>query len=93
MILSFKDKNTEKLFNREGQRKIPEAIVRQARRKLEILNAVIDLDSLRIPPGNQLEKLKCDRAGQYSIRINSQYRICFKWENSNCHDVEIADYH
>lgn len=93
MILSFKDKNTEKLFDREGQRKIPEAIVRQARRKLEVLNAATDLDSLRIPPGNQLEKLKGDRAGQYSIRINSQYRICFRWENSNCYDVEIVDYH
>ena len=69
------------------------AISRQARIKLELLNAAVSLDSLKIPPGNRLEALKGNRKGQYSIRINSQWRICFKWQENDSYNVEIIDYH
>ncbi len=69
------------------------AISRQARIKLEVLNAAVSLDTLKIPPGNRLEALKGNRKGQYSIRINSQWRICFKWQDNNSYNVEIIDYH
>ncbi len=93
MIKSFKCKETEKLFNQIGSRKFPTEIIRSARRKLEILEAAVTLVDLRIPPSNHLEKLKADRKGQYSIRINMQWRICFVWDNGDAFGVEIVDYH
>ena len=92
MIITFKCKDTEKLFNDIDVKKF-RAISRQSRIKLEILNATVSLNSLRIPPGNRLEQLIGDRAGQHSIRINKQWRICFVWKDGNAYDVEIADYH
>jgi toxin HigB-1 len=92
MIKSFKCKNTEKLFNDYDVKRFL-SISRIARIKLEILNATVSLDSLKVPPGNHLEALKGDRKGQHSIRINAQWRICFVWKDGNPHDVEIVDYH
>ena len=92
MIITFKCKDTEKLFNDINVKKF-RAVSRAARLKLELLNAAVSLNSLRIPPGNRLERLKGDRNGQYSIRINDQWRICFIWRDDNAHDVEIVDYH
>ena len=82
MIKSFASKETEKLFNREISRKIPQNIQQIARRKLEILDATGVIQDLRIPPSNHLEKLSGDRKGQYSIRINIRWRICFEWEDA-----------
>lgn len=93
MIKSFSDKETEKLFKRELPRKLPSEILHIARRKLEILHAADRLQDLRSPPSNRLEKLKGERKDQYSIRINSQWRICFIWSGSDAFDVEIVDYH
>ena len=93
MIRSFRDKETEKVFRREGSRKFPPALQRQAQRKLAILDGAETLQDLRIPPGNRLEKLQGDRDGQYSIRINDQWRICFRWSEGDAKDVEITDYH
>jgi len=92
MIKSFKCKDTEKLFNDLDIKKF-RTISRAARIKLELLNATISLNSLRIPPGNRLERLKGKRKGQYSIRINDQWRICFIWQEENAIKVEIVDYH
>ncbi|MFP4108557.1 MAG: type II toxin-antitoxin system RelE/ParE family toxin [Desulfonatronovibrio sp.] len=92
MIRSFKCKDTEKLFNDLDVKKF-RSFSRAARIKLEVLNAAISLQSLRVPPGNRLEQLKGDRTGQYSIRINDQWRICFVWSEENVFDVEIVDYH
>lgn len=92
MIASFKCKETEKLFNDYSVKKFRQ-IERTARIKLEILNAAVSLDTLRVPPGNRLEALKGTRKGQYSIRINNQWRICFKWIDGSAQDVEIVDYH
>ncbi|CAN2039626.1 Toxin HigB-1 [Candidatus Magnetomoraceae bacterium gMMP-15] len=92
MINSFKCKDTENLFNDIDVKKF-RAISKQARIKLEMLNAAVSLNSLRIPPGNRLKQLKGNRAGQYSIRINNQWRICFVWENNTICNVEIVDYH
>jgi toxin HigB-1 len=93
MINCFKDKETEKIYNRENSKKLPHDIQRAAMKKLWMLDAAPDLDSLRVPPGNRLEFLAGDRKGQYSIRINDQWRICFYWRDGNSYDVEIADYH
>jgi Plasmid maintenance system killer protein len=93
MIKSFASKETEKLFNRELPKRIPKDIQQAARRKLEILDATEVLQDLRIPPSNHLEKLSGDRKGQYSIRINKQFRICFDWRNGDAYNVEIVDYH
>ncbi len=93
MIKSFKDKETEKIFNRSFSKKLPQNIQHLARRKLIILDAATEIDALRIPPGNRLEILKGTRKGQYSIRINDQWRICFKWETEDAFNVEITDYH
>ena len=92
MIKSFRCKDTEKLFN---DIEVPrfKNISRIARRKLEMLNAAPSIQSLRVPPGNRLERLKGERKGQYSIRINDQWRICFRWIDGNAVDVEIIDYH
>jgi toxin HigB-1 len=92
MIKSFKCKNAENLFNDCDVKRF-RSISRAARIKLEILNATISLDSLKVPPGNHLEALKGDRKGQHSIRINAQWRICFVWKDGNPHDVEIVDYY
>jgi proteic killer suppression protein len=92
MIITFKCKDTEKLFNDINVKKF-RAVSRSARMKLELLNAAVSLNSLRIPPGNRLERLKGERNGQYSIRINDQWRICFIWQDDNAHEVEIVDYH
>ena len=93
MIKSFSDKETEKIFRREPSRKLPHGIRNVGRRKLEILNAAGSLQDLRIPPSNRLEQLKGDRKGQHSIRINDQWRICFRWDGNDAFDVVIVDYH
>lgn len=92
MIRSFRDKDVEALFNDLSVRHF-RAIERSARRKLLYLHRGRVLDDLKAPPGNQLEALKGDRKGQYSIRINDQWRLCFAWESGDAHDVEIVDYH
>ena len=93
MIKSFRDKETEKIFNRQLSGKLPQNIQPNARKKLLILNAAPESNDLRIPPGNRLEALKGNRKGQHSIRINTQWRICFKWSDGDAYDVEITDYH
>jgi proteic killer suppression protein len=93
MIRGFKDKEAEKLFHREPSRKLPQNLQRIALRKLRMLNRAMTLDDLRVPPGNRLEALKGDREGQYSIRINDQWRICFLWQDGEVFAVEIVDYH
>ena len=93
MIKSFCGKETEKIFNRKFSGKFPQNIRNLARKKLIILDAVTQLNDLQIPPGNRLEALKGDRKGQHSIRINDQWRICFKWKVDDAYDVEITDYH
>lgn len=93
MIRTFRDKETERIFVREGLTRFAKPLRRAALRKLLMLNAAESLQQLRFPPGNRLEKLEGDRAGQYSIRINDQWRICFRWVNGEAFDVEIADYH
>lgn len=93
MIRTFRDKETEKVFRREPSRRLPAALLRQTQRKLVILDGAETLQDLRIPPGNRLEKLRGDREGQYSIRINDQWRICFEWSEGGADEVEIADYH
>lgn len=93
MIKSFSDRETERLFRGEQSRRFPADIQRIALRKLLQINAATTLDFLRVPPGNRLEALKGDRAGQHSIRINDQWRICFRWRAGDAHDVEIVDYH
>jgi proteic killer suppression protein len=93
MIHSFKCKETEKIFYRLFSQKLPRDIQKIAFRKLRMLNRSISLNDLRVPPGNRLEKLHADREGQYSIRINDQYRICFEWLDEDAHNVEIVDYH
>ena len=93
MIKSFRDKETEKIFGRQTSRKLPQDIQRIARKKLIILDAAVQLNDLRKPPGNRLEALERDRKGQHSIRINDQWRICFKWNGDDAYDVEITDYH
>ncbi len=93
MIKSFRDKETEKIFNRQFSSKLRQNIQRIARKKLVILDAAPGLNDLRIPPGNQLEALERDRKGQHSIRINDQWRICFKWSAGDAYNVEITDYH
>ncbi|MBC8400027.1 MAG: type II toxin-antitoxin system RelE/ParE family toxin [Candidatus Marinimicrobia bacterium] len=93
MIRSFKCAETEKIFNRYFSLKFPHDIQRTALRKLRMLNRAVILNDLRIPPANRLEKLSGQRKGQYSIRINDQWRICFMWQNNDALNVEIVDYH
>ena len=92
MIRGFKCKETQRLFQREGSRRF-HAIESLALRKLLHLEAAERIDDLRIPPGNRLEKLSGNRVGQHSIRINRQWRICFRWDQAGAWDVEIVDYH
>ncbi len=93
MIKGFADKETEKLWNRARSKAVPANLQRGALRKLTQLNNAEDLNDLRIPPGNKLEKLSGERAGRHSIRVNIQYRVCFVWEAGDAYDVEIVDYH
>ncbi len=93
MIKHFKCAETEKIFSGRYSKRLPRDIQRVALRKLTQLNGAATLDFLRVPPGNMLEKLSGDRAGQWSIRINDQWRICFGWRDGNAHNVEIVDYH
>ena len=93
MIKSFKCKETEKIYNRNYSKKLPSDIQKITFRKLRMLNRAYIIDDLKVPPGNQLEKLQKDRKGQYSIRINKQWRICFNYDNHDAYDVEILDYH
>jgi len=93
MIKGFKDKETEKLFNRQRSKKLPPELQRRALIKLNSLHFATELSDLLIPPLNRMEALKGARKGQYSIRINEQWRICFTWEKGAASDVEIIDYH
>ena len=92
MITSFRCRETERIFKGKFSATLPQAIQKAAARKLEIIDAVRDLDDLRTPPGNRLEALSGDRRGQHSIRINEQWRVCFVWQDGNANDVEIVDY-
>jgi proteic killer suppression protein len=93
MIVNFRDADTESLWEYGTSRRIPANLRRTAWKKLAILNAAVELSNLRVPPGNRLEALAKDRKGQHSIRVNDQYRVCFRWLDGNAHDVEIVDYH
>ncbi len=93
MIRSFKDKETQKVFERQRSRKLPSDIQQVALRKLRMLNRAETLQDLRVPPANRLERLAGNRKDQYSIRINDQWRICFEWKNNDAFSVEIVDYH
>ena len=93
MIQSYRCKETAKVFETGYSRKFPTGILKSAIIRLAMLNRSGKLDDLKIPPSNHLEKLSGDREGQYSIRINDRYRVCFKWQENNAYDVEIVDYH
>jgi proteic killer suppression protein len=93
MIQSFADKATAAVFSGLEVRRLPLEVQAVGRRKLKLLDAAGSLESLRVPPGNRLEALRGDRKGQWSIRINDQWRICFRWTQGDAFDVEIADYH
>jgi proteic killer suppression protein len=93
VIASFADRETEALFRRERVRRIDPRVQRVALRKLVMLDAAASLDDLRVPPGNRLEALSGDRAGQHSIRVNDQWRVVFTWRGGQAHDVAIVDYH
>jgi proteic killer suppression protein len=93
VIGSFRDRETEQVFRREHSRRLGPEVQRVALRKLLLLDAAESLDDLRSPPGNRLEKLSGDRAGQHSIRVNDQWRICFVWRERSAFEVEITDYH
>jgi proteic killer suppression protein len=97
MIISFKNQATEDLFNGENtknaRKTCPQSLWRVASRKLDQLDSVQTLEELKVPPGNRLESLVGNRKGEYSIRINEQYRICFKWTDAGPNEVEITDYH
>ncbi|HET8577209.1 MAG TPA: type II toxin-antitoxin system RelE/ParE family toxin [Methylomirabilota bacterium] len=93
MIRSFRNRETEQVFRRERARRLSLDLQRIAQRKLVMLDAAESLQDLRVPPGNRLERLSGDREGQHSIRINDQWRVCFRWRDGDAHDVEIVDYH
>jgi len=93
VLRSFRDRDTEQVWQRRVVRKFGSDVQRVALRKLAMLDAAESLDDLRVPPGNRLEKLKGSRRGSYSIRINDQWRICFHWTNAGPEEVEIVDYH
>ena len=93
MIRGFRDRETQRIWNGEASRRIPQDIQAVALRKLRLLNRARSLNDLRVPPGNELEALKKDRLGQHAIRINRQWRICFVWKEGNAYEVEIVDYH
>ena len=93
MIRSFKCKETEKIFHLERSKKFPPSIQQTALRKLRMLSRSISVNDLRVPPANQLEKLRGERTGQWSIRVNDQWRVCFEWRGGDAFNVEIVDYH
>ena len=93
MIVSFADRETEKIYNQHFSKKLPEAIQKTALRKLILIDNAANLGDLRVPPNNRLEALSGNREGQYSIRVNDQYRICFRYASNDFYDVEIVDYH
>ena len=97
MIVSFRNQATEDIFNgkssKSARKLCPQSLWKVATRKLDQLDSVLNLEELKVPPGNRLENLSGDRKGEFSIRINDQYRICFKWSESGPFDVEITDYH
>jgi len=93
VIKTFKDSEAKKIYSRERSRKLPSDIQQVALRKLRMINNAKNINDLRIPPANRLEKLSGNRAGQYSIRINDQWRVCFTWQDGDALDVEITDYH
>lgn len=93
MIKTFADKHTAAIFEGYQVKRLPKEIQDTARRKMKAIDAAASINSLRVPPGNRLEALKGDRAGQWSVRINDQWRICFRWIDGDALDVEIADYH
>jgi toxin HigB-1 len=93
VIKSFKDRESEKIWAGMFSKKLPSEIQKNAQMKLGMINNIKDIEELRVPPGNRLHKLSGDRNGQYSISINSQWRICFNFENENADNVEITDYH
>jgi toxin HigB-1 len=93
MIKTFRCRETEKLFLRQVSPRLPTDLHRGARRKLGLLGVAQQLNDLRVPPGNRLEKLDGNREGQHSIRINDQWRLCFRWSEGDAYDVEIVDYH
>jgi len=93
MIRSFRDQDTRRVFGREPSRRLPVSLQQRALRKLVMLDAATEAADLRLPPGNRLEKLAGNRAGQHSIRINDQWRICFVWREGDAYEVEIVDYH
>lgn len=93
MIVSFGDKETERIWEGEVSRRFPPDIARTAKRRLLMLHAAISLEDLRVPPGNRLHALSGDRKGQWSISINDQWRICFEWRSGNAVNVKITDYH
>jgi proteic killer suppression protein len=93
VLQSFADKETRKIWNEERSRGFPPDIQQRALIKLAMISQAIDINDLRIPPANRLEALRGDRNGQFSIRINQQWRICFRWEDGHAHDVEITDSH
>jgi toxin HigB-1 len=93
VIRSFRDKETERIWQGQRSRKFPGDIQERALRKLRQIDASLTVDDLRSPPGNRLEALRGNRAGQWSVRINDQWRICFRWKDGEAHDVEITDYH
>jgi toxin HigB-1 len=93
MIIGFADKETERFWHTRLWRRLPQDIANTAYRKLRQIDVVSELAELRIPPGNRLESLKGNRRGQHSIRINDQWRICFRWTAQGAEDVEIVDYH
>ncbi len=93
MIRSFADKQTAALFDGLRVKALPAQMQDIARRKLKGVDAANEIDDLRVPPGNRLEKLSGDRRGQWSIRINDQWRVCFRWADGDAHDVELTDYH
>ena len=93
MIKSFANKQTESIYQRQIDKHLPKEMQQPALRKLRMLNNAKSIQDLRSPPGNRLEKLKGERAGQYSSRINDQWRVCFEWRDDNAYEVEITDYH
>jgi proteic killer suppression protein len=93
VIKTFKDDETQKIYQRQRSRKLPSDIQQVALRKLRMINNSISINDLRVPPANRLEKLSGNRAGQWCIRINDQWRVCFRWEGNDALDVEITDYH
>lgn len=93
MIESFADRRTAAVFQGVQVRSLPPELQQAARRKLKMIDAAPSIEALRVPPGNRLEPLKGDRRGRWSIRINDQWRLCFRWKDGSAHDVEIVDYH